>query len=484
MKFTKKRLKRVKTEKKEDEKSFKIKCLFKKSHLWEWIWGISLEICLSLLFLLPFAKGMTFFNKVGMIILISLFITILFIYWRHFYSQFLTPKLLSLSLILIVLTCLMGRVVIFLPNISIYFIPIPFLSILFSLFFGFSLSVVVTLFLSILFSINAGSLPLMPVLMVGGMVGAYSACFVHERVDLSKGGVYIGIFNVCTIWAVGLLNGYLYIKIISLSLWGMSNGLFSSILALTILPYVETYFGITTDIKLLELSNPNHPLLHRLFIEAPGTYHHAVIVASLAEVAAESIGSNSLLCRVGAYYHDIGKVLRPHFFFENSEITKEDYHKKVTPTLSSTIIISHVKDGVELARENRLPQAVIDILEQHHGKGLMAYFYRKALLKAKNDKEFIDEESFRYAGPKPQTKEAGIIMLADSVEADFRFSPSKSSKSIEAQIKKVVWNKINDGQLEECDLTLKEIAKIIEAFTRVLTGLVHTRGGYPMGSNE
>ena len=484
MKSMKKRLKRVRIEKKENKRGFKIKCLFKKSHLWEWTWGISLGVCLSLLFLLPSIEGMTLFNKLGMIILIFLSIIILFIYWRHFYPQSLSPKLLSLSLILIVLTCLMGKIVILLPNISIYFIPLPFLSILFSLFFGFPLSLVVTLFLSVLFSINTGSLPLMPVLIIGGIVGAYSACFVHERVDLSRGGVYIGMSNICAIWAVELLNGCPCIKIISLSLWGMANGLFSSILALTMLPYLETYFSITTDIKLLELSNPNHPLLHRLFIEAPGTYHHAVIVASLAEVAAESIGSNPLLCRVGAYYHDIGKVLRPHFFFENSGVTKEDYHKKVTPNLSSTIIISHVKDGVELARENRLPQAVIDIIEQHHGKGLIAYFYRKALLKAKNDKESIDEESFRYAGPKPQTKETGIIMLADSVEADFRFSPSTSSKGIEAQVKKVVGNKINDGQLEECDLTLKEIAKIIEAFTRVLTGLIHTRGGYPVRSNE
>ncbi|MEA1963880.1 MAG: HDIG domain-containing protein [Candidatus Aerophobetes bacterium] len=484
MKFMKKRLKRVKTDKKEDGKSFKLKSLFKSSHLWEWAWGIGLGTCLSLLFLLPSAKGITLFNKLGMIILITLFIIILFIYWRHFYPRSLSPKLLFLSLILIILTCLMGRVIILLPNISIYFIPLPFLSILFSLFFEFPLSLVVTLFLSLLFSINAGSLPLIPVLMVGGIIGAYSACFIHERVDLSRGGIYIGVSNVCAVWAVGLLSSYSPLKIVSLSLWGIANGLFSSILALTLLPYLETYFGITTDIKLLELSNPNHSLLRRLSIEAPGTYHHAVIVASLAEAAAESIRSNPLLCKVGAYYHDIGKVLRPHFFFENTGATKEDYHERVTPNLSSTIIISHVKDGVELAQETRLPQDVIDIIEQHHGKGLMAYFYRKALLKVKKDKESINEESFRYAGPKPQTKEAGIVMLADSVEADFRFSPSTSSKGIEAQIKRVVENKMKDGQLEECDLTLKEIADIIEAFTRVLTGLVHTRRGYPVRSSE
>lgn len=253
------------------------------------------------------------------------------------------------------------------------------------------------------------------------------------------------------------------------------------------LPYLEAYFGVTTDIKLLELTDLSHPLLKRLSIEAPGTYHHSIMVASLAIAGAESIGANALLVRVGAYYHDIGKIIRPHFFFESSGL--EDIagksHQKINPNLSSTIIISHVKDGIELAKIHRLPRTVIGIIAEHHGKGLIAYFYRKALQK-KELREQIEEVSFRYPGPKPQSKESAIIMLADSVEADSHFSPRKTHSGspltrneISSRIEKVINNKLKDHQLDECNLTLEELAKIKEAFTRAFTGLVHTRGRYP-----
>ncbi|MFQ5835224.1 MAG: HDIG domain-containing metalloprotein [bacterium] len=416
-----------------------------------------------------------------MVILITFFVIIFFIYLWRFWAQFLMAKPLSLCTILIISMALMGRIIIHLPQVSNYFIPMAFLSTLTSLLFAPSLSVVVTLLLSILFSLNAQSLDLLPVLVVGGIVGAYSATFVHQRTDLTKGGLYVGMSNVLIILAVGLLANYSFVDVASFALWGMGSGIFSSILVLMVLPYPETYFGITTDIKLLELSNLNLPLLNRLSIEAPGTYHHTMMVASLAEAGAEAVGANSLLARVGAYYHDMGKILRPHFFFENAGTGtgKNSYHDKIAPNLSSMIVISHVKDGVELAQRNRLPQLVIDIIREHHGTGLIAYFYREALKERGKEKESIYEENFRYPGPKPQTKESAIVMLADSVEAAFRFSPQKTLKSIHSQVKKVVNNKLKDNQLDECDLTLGETARMSDAFVRTLTGVIHTRGRYP-----
>jgi len=476
----KKRLKIVKRFEKREKSNypgFKIRNIFARSHLWKWAWGAGLISSLSLVFLLPPTSEITFFNKLGMIILITFFVIIFFIYLWRFWVQFLIPKPLSLCAILIISMALMGRIIILLPQVSNYFIPIAFLSILGSLLFAPSLSVLVTLLFSILFSINAASLNLMPVLVMGGIVGAYSATFVHQRTDLTKGGLYVGTSNVLIILAVGLLASYSFDHWDLL--WGMGGGFFSSILALTVLPYLETYFGITTDIKLLELGNLNLPLLNRLSIEAPGTYHHTIMVASLAEAGAEAVGANPLLVRVGAYYHDVGKILRPHFFFENAGAGKNSYHSKMAPNLSSMIVISHVKDGIELAQRNRLPQVVIDIIGQHHGTGLIAYFYREALKERGEENESIHEENFRYPGPKPRTKESAIVMLADSVEAAFRFSPQKTLKGIHSQVKKVVNNKLKDNQLDECDLTLGEIARISDAFVRILAGVIHTRGRYP-----
>lgn len=482
MKIVKKRLRIVKRFEKREKSSssrFKMRGIFARSHLWKWAWGIGLISSLSLVFLLPPTDEITFFNKLGMVILITFFVIIFFIYLWRFCAQFLMLKPLSLCAILIISMALMGRIIILLPQVSNYFIPMAFLSILSSLLFAPSLSVVVTLLLSILFSINAESSHLLAVLVMGGIVGVCSATFVHQRTDLTKGGLYVGLSNVLIILALGLLANYSFDHVVSSLLWGMGGGIFSSILALTVLPYLETYFGITTDIKLLELSNLNLPLLNRLSIEAPGTYHHTMMVASLTEAGTEAVGANSLLARVGAYYHDMGKILRPHFFSENAGAGKNSYHNKIAPNLSSMIVISHVKDGVELAQRNRLPQVVIDIIREHHGTGLIAYFYREALKERRKEKESIYEENFRYPGPKPQTKESAIVMLADSVEAAFRFSPQKTLKSIDSQVKKVVSNKLKDNQLDECDLTLGEIARMSDAFVRTLTGVVHTRGRYP-----
>lgn len=475
-------VKRVAENKKTKERRVPIKDLLMlgREHLKKWLWGIGLVVSLSLIFLLPWFEKMPAVNQGGVIILTVLFIFVLFILLRGFWSEFLSPKPLYLLGILIVSMAAIGKLVIMLPQISNYFIPIAFLSILVSLLFTPILSVVTTLLLVILFAVNTQNLDILPMLAIGGMVGSYTASFVHQRTDLTKGGLYVGISNVLAILAVGFVGSYSLSYVLAASLWGMGGGFFSSILVMVVLPYLETYFGITTDIRLLELGNLNLPLLNRLAIEAPGTYYHTIMVASLAEAGADAIGANSLLVRIGTYYHDVGKIVRPHFFFENAGSTENNHHQKVSPNLSSVIIVSHVKDGVEMAQESRLPQVVTDIIKQHHGTGLIAHFYREALLKGdKNSKESVEEEVFRYPGPKPQSKEAAIVMLADSVEADFRFFPRQTPKSIEAQVSKVIGNKLKDAQLDECDLTLGEIRKITDAFSRTLAGVVHTRGRYP-----
>jgi len=259
---------------------------------------------------------------------------------------------------------------------------------------------------------------------------------------------------------------------------GVLNGIFVAILANGLLPYLENIFDLTSSVKLLELSNPSHPLLKRLLVEAPGTYHHSIIVGNLAENAADKIGADSLLTRVGAYFHDIGKLKRPYFFSDN-QFGGENPHSKTSPNLSSLIIKSHVKDGLELADKYSLPKAVKDIIQQHQGTGLISFFYKQAIEKSKHGN--INESDFRYDGPKPQTKEAALIMLADTVEAAVRsknFNKNNHNR-IELFVKELIREKLNDGQLDESSLTLHELDVIADSFVQILTGIYHKRIEYP-----
>jgi putative nucleotidyltransferase with HDIG domain len=243
-------------------------------------------------------------------------------------------------------------------------------------------------------------------------------------------------------------------------------------------PIIESLFGYTTDIKLLELANLDHPLLKDLILQAPGTYHHSIIVGSLVEAGAKSIAANPLLARVSAYYHDIGKLKKPLYFIENAG-GMENKHDHLTPTMSSLILTSHVKDGVELAHENRLGERIVHIIQQHHGTSLISYFYQKAKEKENPEMDSIDEKDFRYPGPKPQTKEAGIVMLADAVEAASRTLSEPTPSRIKGLVQRIVNNIFLDGQMEECELTLKDLQKIEESFSRILTAYFHQRIDYP-----
>lgn len=370
-----------------------------------------------------------------------------------------------------------------LGNLVGYMTPIAAAGMLIAILLDARLAMLVVAIMSFLVTLmNDGQVHFGVVALVGGFVGVYSVSKLKQRGDLVRAGVYTSIANIVVILIMGLLDntpwGLLFTSGIG---FGLINGILSSILTIGALPYLESAFGITSAIHLLELSDPGHPLLRRLLTEAPGTYHHSIIVANLAEAAAGAVGGETLLARVGAYYHDIGKIKRPYFFIEN-QLNGENPHDKIAPSLSTLILTSHVKDGVEMAREYRLPQAIIDIIEQHHGNGLCSYFYHKAL--ENGHPENVDEDEYRYDGPKPQTKEAAIVMLADSVEAAVRSLQNRTPGRIEGMVRKIVKDKLMDGQMDECDLTFKDLDKIVEAFLQVLGGIFHSRIEYPELNKE
>jgi putative nucleotidyltransferase with HDIG domain len=266
------------------------------------------------------------------------------------------------------------------------------------------------------------------------------------------------------------------------SLCALAGGVLVSIVVTIAIPPLEHVFQSLTDIKLLELSNMNLPLLKDLAVSAPGTYHHSVVVGTLAETAAEAIGVNPLFARVSAYYHDIGKLRQPHYFVENQK-DGHNPHDDLSPSMSALILVSHVKDGVAYAQEHGLPQPLIDAIPQHHGTRLIRFFYEKARQAGTEDGREVDESDFRYPGPKPRTKETAILMLADGVEAISRTLSDTSPAKLRAMIRRAIQEVVDDDQLSECALTLEDLSKISEAFLSVLAGMHHQRIEYP-GSTE
>jgi putative nucleotidyltransferase with HDIG domain len=319
---------------------------------------------------------------------------------------------------------------------------------------------------------------------VGSVIGAHKVARCEQRSILIKAGITVGGINILMILSYNLIAENLFrMALLSDLVMGFLGGVIASVLVLGIAPMIESLFGYTTDIKLLELANMDHPILKDLILQAPGTYHHSIIVGSLVEAAAKSIAANPLLARVSAYYHDIGKLKKPLYFIEN--VGREDNrHDHLTPTMSSLILISHVKDGVEMARENSLGERIGNIILQHHGTNLISYFYQKAKEKENPDMESINENDFRYPGPKPQTKEAGIVMLADSVEAASRALTEPTPSRIKSLVQRVTNNIFLDGQMEECELTLKDLQKIQESFNRILTAIFHQRIDYPLSTSS
>lgn len=363
-----------------------------------------------------------------------------------------------------------------------YFYAIPFavssmlVAILINKNAAFYFSILTSFLVSFLF---ANKLEMSLFSFFGNIAVAAHIVQCRKRSAFFRAGFFIGIVNAFIILVLSLLSGNLFdVEILIKMLMGFIGGVITGFLAAGITPLFEAFFSYTTDIKLLELANLNQPVFQRMIIEAPGTYHHSIVVASLVEAAAESIGANSLLAKVSAYYHDIGKTKKASYFIENQR-GGENRHDKLTPKMSSLVIISHVKDGCEIAQEVKLGNQITDIIRQHHGTGLVSFFYDKA----KKDKDIsirsLPESDFRYPGPKPQTREAGLVLLGDVIEASSRTLSNPTPSRINNLVKERIERVFADGQLDECEITLKDLNKITDSFARILNGIFHHRIDYP-----
>src|SRR5258707_1830910 len=362
---------------------------------------------------------------------------------------------------------------------------------------GLFAAVFVSLWSSVLFGkIDA---PLLVISLISGFTAVYLTLQVRRRSRLIRAGVGVGV----AIWFLSLTFGIIGPielfspggndwKMIGIqSTLAIGNGILTATIVGGILPILQHLFQITTDISWLEASDLNHPLLRRMTIEAPGTYHHSLVVANLAESAAEAIGANATLCRVCAYFHDVGKLVKPDYFTENMSFERNP-HEDLAPTMSALIIIAHVKEGVDLALKHKLNQRIIDIIQEHHGTSLAYYFYKRAqhmhedaraggkIMKMRqNDIPEVREESFRYSGPKPQTKESAIVSLADAVESASRSLEKPTPAKIEQLVNDIIDQRISDHQLDECDLTLRNVRVIAERFRFTLMTMLHSRIAYP-----
>jgi hypothetical protein len=369
----------------------------------------------------------------------------------------------------------------------IHALPVAAGAMLVSIFFGVTVSLIFSLLATIFLTMLFGKdFSLFFYFLLGSFAAAHGVTPCRNRMVPIKAGLLVGGTNVVLL----LLNAFLNEpapswSILISTVFGFSGGVFAGILVTGLTPLAEMAFNYTTDIKLLELATMDQPLLQELMVQAPGTYHHSIILGNMVEAAAKSIGANSLLAKVAAYYHDIGKIKKPLYFIEN-QFDCCNRHEKLAPSMSSLILISHVKDGIELARQHRLGKAIIAIISQHHGTSLISYFYKKAQEsrdKAKSSKGTdlppINIDDYRYPGPKPQTKEAGLVMLADVVEAACRSLTEPTPARIQGMVNRLINNVFSDGQLEECELTLKDLHHIAKHFNQILATVHHKRIEYP-----
>ncbi len=366
------------------------------------------------------------------------------------------------------------------PTSVAYAVPLSVGAMLVTVLADASLAVVVSFYVSLLFGAALGAdFWYACIAFLGCLVGAYSVAKVTHRGTFMRAGFLVAGVNVLAITAMYLMQSDNRMDFHTFSLHvglGILNGVISAVLTIGILPFFETAFGLLTSIRLLELSNPNNPLLKKLLMEAPGTYHHSLIVGNLAEAAAEIVGADPLICRVGAYYHDVGKTKRPLFFVEN-QMTKDNPHDRIAPSLSHLIITSHVADGLEMLEKAGLPKPIRDICATHHGTTILWYFYNKAREADKNGTVHVDD--YRYPGPKPKTRECAIVMICDAVEAAVRSMQRPTPNRVEGVIRKIIRDRLQDGQLDECDLTLQDLDVMVGAFMKTLKGIYHSRIEYP-----
>lgn len=368
--------------------------------------------------------------------------------------------------------------------VSPYATPVAMASLLAALLLNQRLATLLAFVVALVFGIiNGFSLPIAMVGAIGGVTAVAAGAHARTAHHVARAGFIVGMVQALVILFLATMLHWprktAGIAMISAILGG---GVVSAIFSLGVLPYLESFFSRLSNLRLLELAGVNHPLLQKMSIEAPGTYHHSLIVASLAEEAANAIGANGLLCRVGAYFHDIGKMVKSEYFIENQGAFGNP-HDQVSPSLSKLIITSHVKEGLALAKEHKLDPQIADFIPQHHGTSQIEYFYRKALKieegEEEDSKEDISAETYRYPGPKPQCKETGIAMMADSVEAASRTLEDPNHQRYKDLVNKIINKKLFDGQLSETPLTLKDLHIIAERFTTTLMSIHHSRVPYP-----
>ena len=407
---------------------------------------------------------------------------------------------------LLLVVCNSGNYRIFTPQMGGLITPYAFSALVLSVLLGRHHGLFGAVFASFWSSVLFGPIdaPILVTSLISGFTAVSLTLQVRRRSKLIRAGLGVGI----AIWALSLtfgLIGPLNLFSVTGNDWRMiglqsafaiGNGIVTAMIVGGALPILEHVFQITTDISWLEASDLNHPLLRRMTIEAPGTYHHSLVVANLAEAAAEAIGANATLCRVCSYFHDVGKLVKPEYFTENMNFERNP-HDDLAPTMSALIIIAHVKEGVDLALKHRLNHRIIDIIQEHHGTSLVYYFYQRALQQQEDaraggkimnmraeDIPEVREESFRYPGPKPQTKESAIVSLADIVESASRSLEKPTPQKIEQLVNELIEERIADGQLDECDLTLGDLRILAERFRFTLMTMLHSRIAYPKGESK
>ena len=426
----------------------------------------------------------------GAILLVGLLGCALVVYLKKYEPDIFSEprKVIALNIAILLVLVLGNLIIVSGPALGIgrpgFLIPATLAPIIIAMLASVQLAIVVTcivgVFIAMLAGVNiTGSLEYLLVILAGGVAGAIFASNARHRRHLIIAGLYVTIVNVVTILGLSLLESLPLVELGENCLVGAANGAMVAVLLPGLLPIFEYLSRTTTDMELLELADLNQPLLIQLKGKTSGTYYHSLDIAKLAETAAEVVGANPLLARVGSYYHDIGKMTKPVNFIENQN--GENVHDNLNPRQSVRVIIQHMKDGVKLAKEQRLPQIVVDMIQQHHGTTLIGgqHFYQKAMEADKHNT--VRLEDYRYPGPKPQTKEAAIVHLADSVESARRvmLEGSPTYSRLVGFVEEIIEDKIMDFQLDECDLTLKDIRSITDAFVRVLSGMYHTRIEYP-----
>lgn len=419
----------------------------------------------------------------GSLIIIIVSLASLLMMLRLLMKDILTDiRKLTVILLLLILCTGFAAISHLLPNF--YVMPVALGAILATVLLGYRAGLCLTIPLALLFtgltSNNISSTFYDVVLIMANTISGSAATvwFLKnrpQRVRVLLAGFVSSFFSVLMIISIKLMTSAEALDMVNTGLWSFAGGLLSGILAVALQPAFEGLFHLATPSRLLEITNPNQPLMKRLMMEAPGTYHHSIIVANLAEAAADKIGANSYLARAGAYYHDIGKLKRPGYFSENQRGSNP--HEKTDPYVSAAILTAHTRDGALIAQQNHLPPEVSDIILQHHGVTPVMFFYHKAL--QLSDGKHVDINDFRYAGPKPQTKEASVVMLADTIEAAVRSMKDPTSKAIDQFIERLVRGKLEDGQLSDCPLSLRDIDQICEAFSGILKGVYHERVEYP-----